>query len=286
MPLPSLRVSGRAQAGLVRALGRGLTTLALVVAGYLVFLLVVSDVAQARDQTILFATLRSDLEAGRTPVGGAIREGTPVALLEIPRLHVRQVVLEGTAPNVLKRAPGHLRTRPLPGQPGNAVVAARRSTYGAPFARIGHLRGGDRIRVTTGQGTSLYTVTATTRPAAGQPDVIGPTDDNRLTLVTSDPPLRPSRRLVVTASLQGTPNPAPAGRPKDLLEVEDGVHGDGRIATPLLLASEALLAAAVGAALLYRRWRLWPSWIITTPILVAAVYVVFDSFSGALPATL
>ena len=44
------------------------------------------------------------------------------------------------------------------GDPGNSVVVGRRAAFGAPFGKIGSLRRGAEILVTTAQGQSVYRV--------------------------------------------------------------------------------------------------------------------------------
>ena len=85
------------------------------------------------------------------------------------------------------------------------MIAGRRMLYGGPFKHLGSLERGDRIAVTTGQGAVTYLVVGVKRYPAKQGSVFGDWGDNRLTLFTADPPLRGSRRLVVTAKLVERP---------------------------------------------------------------------------------
>ncbi len=84
--------------------------------------------------------------------------GTPVAQIEIPSIGVEKVVVEGVQVDDLKNGPGHYKSTPMPGQPGNAAIAGHRTTYGAPFHNIDKLVPGDEIRVLTAQGTHTYRV--------------------------------------------------------------------------------------------------------------------------------
>jgi len=195
-------------------------------------------------------------------------------------------VVEGTDSEALEKGPGHLRTSPMPGQPGNAVVAGRRTTYGAPFRRLDRMMRGDKIKVTTRQGRATYTVQRVVRVSPGEPDVLEAGGKDRLTLVTSDPAYRASRRLAVVALLKTPPQPSTAGRPNQRRADEDGLRGEavavGELEAWLLL----LLIGAVVTALLYQRWARWPTWLLTTPVLGALVFLVFDSFGRLLPSTL
>jgi sortase A len=128
------------------------------------------------------------------------------------------VMLEGADRASLQRGPGHLTGTPLPGQPGNSVIAGHRTTWGAPFADLDRLRPGDRIQVRTPTGRSDYLVTT---PSQGQSPNSHPSvghriirsDDlsvvnqepthRRLTLITCHPRFSASNRLVVVADLIG-----------------------------------------------------------------------------------
>ena len=132
--------------------------------------------------------------------------GTGVALLKIESLGVEQVVLEGTGVADLKRGPGHYRGTPLPGQPGNSAIAGHRTTYGAPFFKLGKMKVGDDIKVETRTGNYLYRVSRiyTVEPTDSSP--LLPTDENILTLTTCDPPFSAAKRLIVVATMLGEPD--------------------------------------------------------------------------------
>jgi len=72
-------------------------------------------------------------------------EGDAVARLEVPRLDLEAVIVNGTSSGDLRRGPGrHLETS-MPGERGLVYVAGHRTTYGAPFSDIDKLRPGDSI---------------------------------------------------------------------------------------------------------------------------------------------
>lgn len=266
--------------------GQGLTLFALLVVAFLGHLYVVSSLEHDRDQRGLRERFRGDLDLGQAWIGGAIPEGEPVAILEVEELGLREVVVEGTSSTVLRRGPGHLRAAPLPGQPGNAVIAGRRVAYGGPFRHLDDLVEGDEITVTTGQGEARYVVTGVAQVRADDPDVVDDFGDDRLTLISSAPELRATRRLVATAELQGEAEPAPAARPLDLRTDELGLHGDRSQAFSLLLWAATLLAAALATAWLRRSWSRRSTWLLCVPVLALLVLLVFDSFTPVLPSTL
>ncbi|MSV68025.1 MAG: sortase, partial [Actinobacteria bacterium] len=116
---------------------------AFLIVAFALFLFVASGLIAQRDQVVLERTMRDQLARAVAPIGGNIRVGSPVAVLEIPALDIRQIVAEGSTPEVTKSGAGHVRATPMPGQPGNSVVMARRSTFGAPFRHIDSLIKGD-----------------------------------------------------------------------------------------------------------------------------------------------
>ena len=67
-------------------------------------------------------------------------DGQPVGLLQIPRIGVDKVIIEGTSTTDLRQGPGHYLGTPLPGQAGNAAIAGHRTTYGAPFYNLNELQ--------------------------------------------------------------------------------------------------------------------------------------------------
>ena len=82
-----------------------------------------------------------------------------MAKLEIPRLGLDVVVVNGTSSGDLRRGPGrHLETF-MPGERQLVYVAGHRTTYGAPFSNIDRLRKGDTISVDLPYASIQYAVT-------------------------------------------------------------------------------------------------------------------------------
>jgi sortase A len=113
------------------------------------------------------------------------KPGDSVARLEIPRLNVSVMVLEGTSPAVLRVAAGHIQGTALPGTTGNVGIAAHRDTFFRPLLEI---RRNDEIVVTEPGGATLrYRVD--TLEIVGPEDVrvLQSTGRSELTLVTCYP---------------------------------------------------------------------------------------------------
>jgi sortase A len=87
------------------------------------------------------------------------KQGEAIARLRIPRLHLSEVVVNGTDTNSLKRGPGRYLGTAMPGEGQLVYIAGHRTTYGAPFAHIDDLRRGDKVFVELPYGTIEYAVT-------------------------------------------------------------------------------------------------------------------------------
>jgi sortase A len=212
--------------------------------------------------------------------------GTATARIQIPKIGVDKIVVEGVSLTDLKKGPGHYPESPLPGQEGNAAIAGHRTTYGAPFNRIDELEPGDEITVQTIQGSFTYVMTEQLIVSPTQVEVLEDQGDNRLTLTACHPKFSARQRIVVVATL--APDEEPLARPLRSEEASappaiDDIDGEGAPALPaimlgLLCAAIWLLAWVVG-----RLWRKWPSYLIGLPFFVVALFLFFEYFSRLLP---
>ncbi|HEX7133942.1 MAG TPA: class E sortase [Iamia sp.] len=210
--------------------------------------------------------------------------GQSVAILDLGRVRVQQVVVEGVGPDQTRRGPGHVPGTAGLGQPGNSVVVGRRSGWGGPFDELGSLREGDEIVATTLQGQTVYVVRSVEERRLQPEELYGPSDDDRLTLVTSASrsPFATDRAIVVEAGLDGRPfEPTPQGGRAASI---DGRQGDTGGWAPLALFGTGFAVAAVLAAVLYRRWRPLTAYLLTTPALVVMAILTGESVLRLLPA--
>jgi sortase A len=133
----------------------------------------------------------------------AFEQGSPVAILEIPKIGLQELVVEGSSGRDTARAIGHLFGSSGAGQEGNTVLVGRSVSYGAPFKDINELETGDEVVLLTIQGKAKYIVDENLEtPASGE---MGQSSDNRLTLVTASPQSLASSLVIVTASLKEKP---------------------------------------------------------------------------------
>lgn len=89
----------------------------------------------------------------------AIGPGDAVARIEIPRLDLDVVVVNGTDAGTLRSGPGRHLDTSMPGSGELVYVAGHRTTFGAPFSDIDQLGRGDRIFVELPYATIEYRVT-------------------------------------------------------------------------------------------------------------------------------
>jgi sortase A len=266
-----------------QAIGVAVTTLAVLLAGFLCFLLIGSGIAEHRAQDNLYASFRGQLSKAVAPTGPVVT-GKPVALLEIPTLKIRDVVVEGTTSGALATGPGLRRDSVLPGQHGTSVIYGRRKAYGGPFSHVLSLRPGDEITTTTGLGVAHYRVTQL-RDASSPFQVTPGVVPDQLILVTSDAPLAPTRTVLVVSTLVGKPSPAPNARPA-IGDAEKPLHGDGSAALPLAWWSLALVISVAAAGVAAVRWSRAGAYLLATPLVLAILWNVYESVGRLLPNTL
>ncbi|MGW7523302.1 sortase domain-containing protein [Streptomyces sp. NPDC054783] len=269
----------------VRVLGVALSILGALLLGFVLDVGPLGDLRHVRDRQVDYAALRGDLANGVAPVGGPVGPGTPVALLDIPALHLREVVREGTTAQDLARGPGHRRDTVLPGQAGVSVLMGRQTTFGGPFLRLRELRAGDEFTVTTGQGKHTYRVLGLRRAGDPQPPALT-AGHGRLTLITADgTPFMPRGILRVDADLvsRAQATPAPGVPPGALPEEETPMAVQRSAWLPLVLWGQALLLAAAAVAWTHARWGRRPTWVVGAPLLAVLGLTVADQAARLLP---
>jgi LPXTG-site transpeptidase (sortase) family protein len=259
--------------------------------GFVGYLAVFSGLHYDRAQFTAYANFRSDLAQAVAPIGptqpnnpsALLALGTPVAVLEIPRLKMRTVVFEGTNGEVLESGPGHLRSTVMPGQAGTSEIMGRATAYGGPFGRISRLRKGDRISVINGQGTAEYRVADVRR--AGDRVFPLAAGKGRLTLVTADGlPFIPSDALRVDADLTSAAQPSPGGLPptSTLPSSEKVLATDATAWLPVVLWGQALVLSAGAITWARARWGRWQVWIVAVPLLTYLGLSIADQLSRLL----
>ncbi|MGW0799462.1 sortase [Streptomyces sp. NPDC002692] len=271
--------------------GTALCVLAALLLGFAADLTLVGHLQYARDQQTAYGEFRRQLALGIAPVGRQAYDGTtlepgaPVALLRIPALGLKEVVGEGTTSGVLMSGPGHRRDTPLPGQAGTSVIMGRQWGYGSPFNGLHRLPPGTEIRLTTGQGTATYEVSALRRGGDPLPPPLK-AGEGRLTLITADgAPYTPSGTLRVDATLTSDVRPSPPRPPAAGWTggSEQALGTENAAWLPVFLWSQALLGAALLTMAAYRVWGRWQTWVVGVPVLTALGIAVSGAATRLLP---
>lgn len=302
-------------------LGRSMVVAGLFILGFVAFQLWGTGLQTSRSQDQLAAEISADLDTGASDAGTgdeattdpallakdlaaaavvpavatpAPSRGQPVGIIQIPKIDVARVVVQGVSKSDLKKGPGHYGGTALPGQPGNAAIAGHRTTYGAPFNRIDELVPGDEIVTTTPQGRFTYKVRAapdgsgrgwfTVKPSGVL--VLAPTQTNQLTLTACHPKYSARQRIIVVADLVTPVAPAspPPARPPKVVTDQPTLAGDS---SQLLFAAVfALGAVAVGMAAWYlgTRWKRWPAYLVAAPFVLVLVWFSWTYLDRYLPA--
>jgi sortase A len=262
----------------------GLGVLILLLLGYIY---IFTPLSAARSQHTLLQQIQSQpIDTYHLAQGKIPPEGSPLGVIEIPSLHLSQAIVQGSDSQDLQMGPGHMPTSSLPGQRGNAVIAARRATYGAPFGSIGSLRRGQTIIVVDGLGKFHYKVTSVVYAESGRHDVVTQSANNRLTLVTAGSGFWPAGRLAVIAVLEGKPFPHLAPTRFAAPASELGLSGNAASGLIFVLWSLLFFVILVGAVWLLRNWsQPVVVLLLAVPVLLLVAIFACEGFVGALPAT-
>lgn len=259
----------------------GLFAIATLCLAFATNLLVGSRLEEHVAQSREFDRLRLELAEGTAPVGPhsgrqTIAMGTPIALLEIPSIGVREVVDEGTTGSVLMDGPGHMLSTVFPGGVGTSVILGRSAAYGGPFGSIDDLRKGALVKVITGVGPATFRVLDVRK--AGDVVPYLPPGKARLTLATaSGPAFLPNAVVWVDADLVG--NPLAAQRPavRNVARSQRPLGTDPSALAPTfgwLALMVIVLAAAVWA---WYRWGRAQAWLVfSAPVLLVGLMVAHE----------
>jgi sortase A len=270
------------------ALARALRAAGVIIVLFVVFVVAFGAMRHTTRQAHYDAFFRERVAGGHASgPGWRPLPGQAIAVLSIPAIDLREVVVQDTTPELLQGAAGHLLDSPLPGSTGNSVILGRRITDGAAFRNIGKLTTGTPITVVTPQGAFAYRVTQVVHVAPGEPDVLGPTADARLTLVTSGSWFSSRSRLAVIAALQ-SPRVATAPVPLVPMRADQlGQTGDSDALVSLLPWAVAFVLALLAWTRLRRRvGSRWARFLVATPPFAFILFFVFENAARLLPGTI
>lgn len=135
---------------------------------------------------------------------------TPVPVIEqairiqIPTIGVDAPVVQGDGWEQLKRGVAQHIGTPNPAQLGNIVLSGHNDIYGEVFRYLDRLSPGDTVILFTSQRQYTYIITGTQMVEPTAVEVMAPTPDARVTLISCHPYLVDAHRIVVTAILQSS----------------------------------------------------------------------------------
>ena len=128
-----------------------------------------------------------------------LTEGDLVGRLEIPRLSISVMVLEGIQSRTLRLGAGHIPGTSYPGGAGNIGIAAHRDTFFRPLSSV---KENDVIKFSTPNKTTEYRVVSTSIVSPDDVELLKAQGKDKLTLVTCYPfyYVGPApKRFIVTA---------------------------------------------------------------------------------------
>lgn len=147
--------------------------------GFCAFVYFNAAIYQAREDRDLERTLR--LAAPPVPHAAEVFQASR---LEIPRIDLSVMVLEGVQSGILRKGAGHIPGTAFPNEAGNVGIAAHRDSF---FRKLRNIRANDQITLTTLQGSYQYAVDWTRVVEPTDISVLSPSNDRILTLVTCYP---------------------------------------------------------------------------------------------------
>ncbi len=118
------------------------------------------------------------------PTPRILANGDVLGELQVPRLGLDAIVVQGDSDADLRRAVGHLSNSALPGEWGNVALAGHRDTFFRPLRDI---RVGDEIKFKTRQRSYEYVVESIEVVAPTDLRVLESSAEHDLTLLTCFP---------------------------------------------------------------------------------------------------
>lgn len=206
----------------LRATGTVFIVLGAVILFFVVYELLGTSLQTRAHQSALREQFADLLDDPVVPVAtpGATPSATPsprakrppirgIAQIQIPRIGVDRIVVEGVSLSVLGYGPGRYPDSADIGAKGVTAIAGHRTGWGSPFINLDKLSAGDEIILRTAQATYTYRVTRSdvvVKPTdywviKGDPNSKAP---SKLTLTTCTPKYTSKNRLIVWADLVQT----------------------------------------------------------------------------------
>lgn len=259
-----------------------LMVLAALLIALVLSITVIGQVRHYAAQQQLSDAFREQLAEGIAPVAEGdvndvlLPDGAPVAILEIPSIGLREVIVEGTDSATTQLGPGHRRDSVLPGQAGLSIIMGRAAAYGGPFGRIQQLDPGEKFTVITGQGEHEYEVIGLRYAGDPAPPPVTAGEGRMLLVSARGLPYLPVGTVRVDAQLVTDAQPTGLRQTRfaTLGEADKELKGDASMVWALVFALQFLVLIEVIAVWSYRRVGPLRTWIVFAPLtLVACLWV-------------
>jgi sortase A len=163
---------------------RALFVCGVLLLGYCGYALVDAWMFQRRENRDLERMLRDRQRAESASTPAVPADDGLIGRIEIPRLLLSVIVVEGVDKGTLLRAVGHIPGTALPGQPGNVGLAGHRDTF---FRSLKDVKLKDEVLISTLQGNIKYEVESLRVVEPENVGVLAASGENVLTLVTCYP---------------------------------------------------------------------------------------------------
>jgi sortase A len=121
--------------------------------------------------------------------------------IQIQAISVDAPVVQGDGWEQLKKGVGQHVGSADPGQAGNIVLSAHDDVFGEIFRNLDHLQPGDKVVLFTAQQQYVYIVTGSQIVAPTQVEVMNPTSEPTVTLISCYPYMIDKKRIIVFAKL-------------------------------------------------------------------------------------
>lgn len=122
--------------------------------------------------------------------------------IQIPAIHVDAPVVQGDGWEQLKKGVGQHAGTGDPGKPGNVVLSAHNDIFGEIFRDLDKLEVGDQVILFTNQRAYTYVVAEMLIVEPIDVEVMAPSTDPLVTLISCYPYMVDSQRIVIKAQLQ------------------------------------------------------------------------------------
>lgn len=122
--------------------------------------------------------------------------------IQVPRIRVDAPVVQGDGWEQLKKGVAQHLGTVNPGQNGNLVLSAHNDIFGEIFRDLDQLQAGDEIVVYTNQRAYTYLVMDTQIVEPTEVEVMAPSAQPTVTLISCYPYMKDTQRIAVMARLQ------------------------------------------------------------------------------------